>query len=165
MTQADEMLQNKYADCISNLNFLEKILRTNKSEFFELYKTVSPCRFDHWGAYKALDMIGGKWKHPILMQLFINEKMRYSQLKKALHQDGITDNTLSTTLKDLLRDELVLKTVYPEVPVRVEYRITDKAYELWRIMLQLSYWYNTYDKQAMEQRLNHEKGRDEHTSP
>lgn len=153
MTREEALLQEEYNTCTANLAFLEKILQADKPEFLELYKTVQPGRFDCWGAYKALDAIGGKWKHPILMQLFMNGRMRYTQLKKALQDDGITDNSLSASLKSLLQDALISKTVFPEVPVRVEYQITDKAYELWRIMLQLSYWYNSYDKLALEQKL------------
>ena len=79
--------------------------------------------------------------------------MRYSQIKHALEECGITDYMLSSSLKELTKDGLVIKKTYPEVPVRVEYSATYKAFELWKIILELSYWYNTYQKEDLEKKL------------
>jgi DNA-binding HxlR family transcriptional regulator len=86
----------------------------------------------------ALDKIGGKWKIPILWELNINNTMRFNQLKKEIH--GITNAMLSTNLQELIHDGIVERVQYNEMPVRVEYFLTDAGKELFPILSQLSEW-------------------------
>jgi len=149
----DENLLEQLKICNDNLAVLEKLLSTEADEFFELYHEIQLAPVGFWGAEKALALIDGKWKHAILMRLFRNKSMRYSQIKRELEEYGITDYMLSASLKELTRDKLVIKTIYPEVPVRVEYSVTHKAFTLWKIFLELSYWYNSYQKEELELNL------------
>ena len=86
----------------------------------------------------AMDSIGGKWKLPILCSLTANGTSRYNEL---LHNvQGISNTMLSQTLKELERDGLVLRKEYLEVPVRVEYELSEKSKKLQPILLDLIRW-------------------------
>jgi len=70
---------------------------------------------------KALDRIGDKWSL-LIVNLLRRDTMRFAELQRAI--DGISQKMLTQTLRGLERDGLVERTVYPEVPPRVEYRLT-----------------------------------------
>ncbi|MBR1584972.1 MAG: helix-turn-helix transcriptional regulator [Clostridia bacterium] len=86
----------------------------------------------------ALESIGGKWKLPILCSLTANGASRYNELLRNVR--GISNTMLSQTLKELERDQLVLRKEYLEVPVRVEYELSERAKQLQPILLQLIQW-------------------------
>jgi DNA-binding HxlR family transcriptional regulator len=69
--------------------------------------------------------ISGKWKILILYRLSLNTLKRYSELRKEL--GGISEKVLSNQLKDLENDGLVQRTVYPVVPPKVEYSLTENG--------------------------------------
>src|SRR5919197_5719342 len=69
----------------------------------------------------TLDVIGGRWKVLILWQLFQGEK-RFSELFRSL--DGITQKMLTQQLRELEKDGIVHRQVYPQVPPKVEYSLT-----------------------------------------
>ena len=96
-----------------------------------------PCN-DACFLQKAMVSIGGKWKLPILCSLTANGSSRYNDLLRNIH--GISNTMLSKTLRELESDGLVLRCEYLEVPVRVEYSITEKAKKLQLILLQLIQW-------------------------
>ena len=70
---------------------------------------------------KVLDLIGDKWTVLIIGLLELEPK-RFSELQRSI--DGISHKMLTQTLRGLERDGLVNRTVYPEVPPRVEYTLT-----------------------------------------
>ena len=72
-------------------------------------------------AEMTLDIIGGRWKVLILWQLFQSER-RFSELFRAL--DGITQKMLTQQLRELEHDGIVHRTVYRQVPPKVEYSLT-----------------------------------------
>lgn len=72
----------------------------------------------------AMDRIGGMWKMPILWRLK-DQVMRYSELKKDIPH--ITDKMLTTQLRQLEKEGFIHREVYPVVPPKVEYSITDKG--------------------------------------
>ncbi|QNK62463.1 helix-turn-helix transcriptional regulator [Pedobacter sp. PAMC26386] len=72
----------------------------------------------------ALNHIGGTWKMPILWRLQ-NNILRFGELKKDIPH--ITDKVLTTQLRDLEEKGLIQRKVYPVVPSRVEYSITEKG--------------------------------------
>ena len=87
---------------------------------------------------KALTWLGGKWKLPILCSLMADGPSRYNTLLRKIH--GISNTMLSQTLKELERDNLVLRLEYMEVPIRVEYELTEKAARLRTILEMLVQW-------------------------
>lgn len=75
----------------------------------------------------ALELIGGKWKMPILWRLK-DGKLRFGQLKKSLNdhltEGKITDRSLTIQLRELESARLITRKVYTEVPPKTEYTIT-----------------------------------------
>ncbi|MGL4850582.1 MAG: winged helix-turn-helix transcriptional regulator [Clostridium sp.] len=87
---------------------------------------------------KSMNIIGGKWKIFIIWILLQNEDVRYNELKRNVN--GITDMMLSQCLKELEKDNVVKRTQYNELPLRVEYSLTDNGKKLSKIMEELSLW-------------------------
>ncbi|WP_160713025.1 winged helix-turn-helix transcriptional regulator [Chitinophaga solisilvae] len=85
----------------------------------------------------AVQKLGGRWKLLILDKLAAR-KLRFSELKKEFPY--ITERMLTLQLRALEQDGLVKRTVYAEVPPRVEYELTKSAIELGPILKQLSVW-------------------------
>ncbi len=86
----------------------------------------------------ALKRIGGKWKIPILCVLCSNEGIRYNELLKKVQ--GITNTMLASSLKDLEKDGLINRVQYNEMPIRVEYFITEKAKAVMPALQELARW-------------------------
>ncbi|GJM81996.1 MarR family transcriptional regulator [Paenibacillus sp. HMSSN-139] len=86
----------------------------------------------------TLSVIGGKWKMLILYLLAENQPVRFNEMKRRL--SPITYKMLSSQLKELEADGLVDRKEYPQVPPKVEYRLTPKAETLIPVMEQLCDW-------------------------
>lgn len=86
----------------------------------------------------ALESVGGKWNLPILCSLAANGASRYNELLRNVQ--GISNTMLSQTLKELERDQLILRREYLEVPVRVEYELSEHAKKLQPILIELIQW-------------------------
>ncbi|MBQ6013201.1 MAG: helix-turn-helix transcriptional regulator, partial [Firmicutes bacterium] len=77
---------------------------------------------------KALAVVGGKWKMRIICSLYLDGTMRYVDLVKKTK--GITSAMLSSSLKDLEADGVIIRKQFEEIPPRVEYSLTDRGREL-----------------------------------
>src|SRR6188472_4654680 len=71
---------------------------------------------------QVLTRIADKWTMLVITLLSEDEKLRFSEIRRQI--EGISQKMLTQTLRGLERDGLVTRTVYPEVPPRVEYRLT-----------------------------------------
>ncbi|MFA4825922.1 MAG: helix-turn-helix domain-containing protein [Methanoregula sp.] len=91
----------------------------------------------HCPVEAALDVIGGKWKPLILWHLGDNV-VRFGELQKGL--PGVNAKMLTKQLRELENDGVIKRTIYPEVPPRVEYAITDFGKTLLPIMVALCNW-------------------------
>lgn len=87
------------------------------------------------------DLIGGKWKMRVLWHIQKGHT-RFSQLQKNLPE--ITDKVLSAQLRDLEKTGIIKRDVYPDVPPRVEYTLTEKGKELAPIIEMLCTWSDSY---------------------
>jgi DNA-binding HxlR family transcriptional regulator len=85
----------------------------------------------------AFHCFGGKWKPMIIWGIHINESVRFSAVRKNL---PISEKVLSKMLKELEADGIVSRTVYPEVPVRVEYRLTPLGRSIVPILASIYKW-------------------------
>ena len=76
----------------------------------------------HCPVTNALTVLGGKWKINIIF-LLSNKTMRFGAIKNTLQ--GITQQMLSKQLKELQRDNLIIRTVHDTVPLKVTYELSD----------------------------------------
>jgi DNA-binding HxlR family transcriptional regulator len=91
----------------------------------------------HCPVEAALDVIGGKWK-PLILWALGDEVMRFGELQKAL--PGVNTKMLTKQLRELEEDGVIRRKIYPEVPPRVEYTITDFGKTLIPILEALCNW-------------------------
>jgi len=91
-----------------------------------------------WGIDATLDVIGGKWKPLILYQLK-NGTLRFGQILDRV-QPRITQRMLTKQLRQLEEDGLITRKVYPQVPPKVEYSLTETGNSLMPILDQLCDW-------------------------
>lgn len=90
---------------------------------------------------RAFALLSGKWKLEILWLLH-QRLHRFGELRRAI--PGITQHMLTAQLRELEADGLVTRTVFAEVPPRVEYEITTKALKLGPTMKALTAWWQKY---------------------
>ena len=102
-----------------------------------------------------LNHVGNKWSLFIIHALGIDGRMRFSNLQK--HINGISQKMLTKCLRELERDGLISRTVYPEVPPRVEYELTPLGRGLLVQVTPLWYWIANSVNQFKEARINYDK--------
>ena len=91
-------------------------------------------------------LIGSKWKL-LIMRNLLSRPWRFNELKKDL--DGISQKVLTDSLRSMEADGLLTRSVYPEVPPRVEYTLTELGYSLRPILEAMRVWGEDY-KAAQE---------------
>ncbi|MGP8311923.1 winged helix-turn-helix transcriptional regulator [Enterocloster aldenensis] len=89
----------------------------------------------------TLQLIGDKWKVLIIRDLLTGTK-RFNELMRSV--SGITQKVLTSHLRAMEKDGLVTRTVYPEVPPKVEYTLTGTGYSLKPILDSMYIWGNEY---------------------
>jgi DNA-binding HxlR family transcriptional regulator len=87
--------------------------------------------------HKAIEQIGSRWTGVIIRAL-ANDVRRFGDLKSTI--PGLSDRMLADRLKELQIDGLVVRTVFPETPVRVEYNLTEKGCALADVMAAIEAW-------------------------
>lgn len=95
-----------------------------------------------------VDAIGGKWKLSILYQLFQGTK-RYGELKRLVPK--ATERMLTLQLRELEATGIVQRTVYPEVPPKVEYSLTELGLSLEPVLQTMLNWSEEYLQQKRMQ--------------
>jgi DNA-binding HxlR family transcriptional regulator len=85
----------------------------------------------------TIDVIGGKWKPPLIW-LLLKGPMRFGDIHKSM--PGMALKVLSRSLKELETDGIIIRTAFPEIPPRVVYSLSDKGESLREIMKLLSQW-------------------------
>lgn len=111
------------------------MLINNQEKIFLIEGKEYHCAMD-----VTMDYIGGKWKTVVLWYLR-KDKKRFSELRKLI--PNITEKMLSLQLKGLENDGLVKRKVYPEVPPRVEYYLTDFGKTLLPMLEEIARWGRT----------------------
>ena len=89
----------------------------------------------------TVQLIGSKWKLLILRNLMMRP-WRFNELKKSL--EGISQKVLTDSLRSMEEDGLITRTVYPEVPPRVEYTLTELGYSLKPVLDAMWTWGEGY---------------------
>jgi DNA-binding HxlR family transcriptional regulator len=86
---------------------------------------------------EVLNRVGDKWS-VLVVALLGNGKKRFSELRRSI--EGISQRMLTLTLKGLERDGLITRTVYPTIPPRVEYELTNLGCSLLKPIKELGDW-------------------------
>lgn len=86
----------------------------------------------------TIAVIGGRWKLSILALLNDYGQLRYSEIRARL--TGISERMLTLQLRELEEENLIVKTVYAEVPVRTVYALTEKGNTLKTILHEMTQW-------------------------
>ena len=89
---------------------------------------------------KAIGIVSQRWTALILYQL-MSGPQRFCTMTDKL---GVSGKTLSERLKDLEQQDFVIRNVYPETPVRIEYSLTEKGMSLTPIMKEIENWSKTW---------------------
>ena len=85
----------------------------------------------------AVELIGRRWTGAIVRAMYCGDS-RFSEITKTI--PGLSDRLLSERLKELEHERLVARTVIPDTPVRIEYRLTEKGNDLGEVMHAIADW-------------------------
>ena len=101
-------------------------------------RKISEANFSDTGYSYTLSLIAGKYKPIVLYCLMEYEPVRFNEMRRYL--GSAADKTLSQTLKELERDGLIHREMYPEIPPKVEYSLTERGQSLVQVLDQLCVW-------------------------
>ena len=99
---------------------------------------IKDANFADTGFSYTMSLIGGKHKMVILYCLMEFEPVRFNEMKRYL--GVITDKTLSSNLKELEADQLIVRKEYPQIPPKVEYSLSERGKSLMKVLDQLCIW-------------------------
>ena len=99
---------------------------------------IEHANFADTGFSYTMSLISGKHKMVILYCLMEYEPVRFNEMKRYL--GNITDKTLSSNLKELEADQLILRKEYPQIPPKVEYSLSERGKSLMKVLDQLCVW-------------------------
>ena len=94
----------------------------------------------------ALAVIGGKWKGTILYRLHSDGVLRFNEIRRIL--PAVSQRTLTAQLRALEADGIIERTVYAQVPPRVEYRLSAYGQTLAPVLSALKAWGDTHRRRA-----------------
>ncbi len=100
-------------------------------------KDIRSANFADTGYSYTLSLIAGKYKPVILYCLMEYEPVRFNEMQRYIK---VADKTLSQNLKELEADELIQRRVYPQIPPKVEYSLTERGRALGRVRELLCVW-------------------------
>jgi len=103
----------------------------------------------------SLSILVGKWKPIILLHLLKNGTQRFSELKRRM--PGITQKMLTNQLRELENEDIIQRVVYPQVPPKVEYSITEYGRSLEPILHAMHEWgrkHTLHKRQKMNERAS-----------
>jgi DNA-binding HxlR family transcriptional regulator len=103
---------------------------------------------------EVLDRVSGKWSVQILVAT-VRGPIRFTELERSI--DGVSRRMLTLTLRNLERDGLLHRTVYPTVPPKVEYSATAMAQELHKHLLGLTDWAERHRADVTAARLDYDR--------
>lgn len=101
-------------------------------------KYIENANFENTGFSYTMSLISGKHKMVILYCLMEFEPVRFNEMKRYLGR--VTDKTLSSNLKELEADRLIVRKEYPQIPPKVEYSLTERGKSLMKVLDQLCVW-------------------------
>ena len=100
-------------------------------------------------AQQAWDLVSGKWK-PCIIHVLSESTLRFNELRRRV--PGVTQRMLTRQLRELERDGLVARFQHNEVPVRVEYQLTDLGRSILFVFSGLTDWWSEHQTDVMRAR-------------
>lgn len=97
--------------------------------------------------HKAVELVGRRWTGTILREMMAGAD-RFCEIRDAI--PDLSDRMLSERLKELEAEGVVERAVYPETPVRIEYRLTEKGRALGGVIESVGVWAETWIEPAEE---------------
>jgi DNA-binding HxlR family transcriptional regulator len=91
----------------------------------------------------TVQLIGNKWKLLIMRNLLVRS-WRFNELQKSL--DGISQRVLTDSLRSMEADGIITRTIYPEVPPKVEYALSELGESMRPILISMETWGKSYKK-------------------
>ncbi|MBB4824877.1 DNA-binding HxlR family transcriptional regulator [Sporosarcina luteola] len=127
-------------------NGMRKTTKKGMSEYGERNRAAIPIQpmesiimeAEQCKVEEALGILVGKWKPIILLHLFNEGTLRFSELKRLM--PGITQKMLTKQLRELEKEDIVDRNVFPEVPPRVEYSISEYGNSLQTVLNTMHEW-------------------------
>lgn len=104
---------------------------------------------------EILDLVGDKWSLYIIASLK-DGPVRFNELRRRI--DGISQRMLTITLRGLERDGLVSRTLFPTIPPRVDYALTDVGRSLLEPVMALTLWANAQQRNIQDARARYDAG-------
>ena len=101
-------------------------------------RRIDEADFETTGYSYTLSLISGKYKPITLYCLMEYEPVRFNEMQRYIKK--IADKTLSQNLKELEADELIHREVYPQIPPKVEYSLTERGRSLVEVLDKLCDW-------------------------
>lgn len=103
-------------------------------------RDIERANFLETGYCYTLSLISGKYKPIILYCLMEYEPVRFNEMRRYIH--NVADKTLSQNLKELQADGLIDRKMYPQMPPKVEYILTERGRSLVKVLDKLCDWGN-----------------------
>ena len=116
--------------------FDERYYHKGKCKMIKKY--IEKANFEDTGFSYTLSLISGKHKMVILYCLMEFEVVRFNELKRYIK--NVSDKTLSSNLKELEKNRLIIRKEYPQIPPKVEYSLSEMGKSLMGVLDQLCVW-------------------------
>ena len=113
-------------------------------EFQKIIKTM-PANEDY-PILDTLRLLSGRWTTFVIYEIQQHERMRFGELKKSIN--GITNSMLSSTLKTLEAEGIVIREQFNEIPPRVEYSLSEAGKDMCAIYYEIAKWSEKYRRNA-----------------
>lgn len=113
----------------------------------EAIRAIEHANFEDTGYHYTLSLINGKYKMVILYALMEYQPVRFNEMQRYLQK--VSDKTLSQQLKQLEADGLIERHMYPQVPPRVEYTLTERGESLMVVLDKLCDWGNEHKNDSI----------------
>ena len=104
----------------------------------DMKRNIEEADYSKTGYSYTLSLISGKYKSVILYCLMEYEPVRFNEMQRYLGK--VADKTLSQNLKELESDDLIIRTVYPQIPPKVEYTLSERGRSLVKVLDKLCDW-------------------------
>ncbi len=116
----------------------------------KMFGHIDPRKEEYCPIRDVMALASDKWSVLIILYLGYFPVLRFNKLKKYVY--GISSKILSERLKVLEADGYLFRTMYPEVPIRVEYKLTDFGHSYLLKLLDLTEWVTQYSDIIIENR-------------